>query len=140
MPWEQSLYVHRAWLRMLYLAAAWISNCGHSVGAGTGSERAETAKNHILSLSNLFAEVDYLSLASVLPGYSTPLIIVVMNFHRQGLALGTMKERIAVAQRIERLWNVMHTLQGKYDLGDRLFNLLTGPEAGEIWDRISTLQ
>ncbi|PLB50094.1 hypothetical protein P170DRAFT_473670 [Aspergillus steynii IBT 23096] len=137
--WDRSIYLHRTWVRLLYLGSAYAA-CGDGRdGLGNASidsitPRSEHSCQYVLDMTDIFDEVQSLGLSDNLPSPCMALLILSFSFHRRSVELETPSARTVGARALHKCWNGIRQLQETSVLGRRMVLLVEDNVRADIWD------
>lgn len=142
--WERSIYLHRAWLQLLYLGLEYATCCDESRTAGDIStnpaiyHRPERTIQCLLDITDIFDEIDSLGLSEHLPCPSTALLILVLTYHRRPLDTGTPRAQATSARTLRKCWNMIHKLEETSELAGRMISVVRDDMCIDVWEWLSS--
>lgn len=142
-PWERSIYLHRAWLKLLYLgisyATLWedIHGMPDSISPGFMTEYLATLDKYLVEVTDLFEEVYSLDISGLLPGPAVALLVLAIAYNRRLRDCDTFKTRKA-ALKVHQCWNIMRQLRGVSVLARGMDDLLSDRASDHQWNRLTS--
>lgn len=142
-PWERSIYLHRAWLKLLYLgtsyATLWEDMRGipDSVDPRFMSEYLARLHKYLAEVTDLFEEIYSLEIAELLPGPAVALLVLALAYNRQLRDSDTLKARKG-ALKVHQCWNIMRQLRGVSVLARGMDCLLNDRASDDQWHRLNS--
>ncbi|KAJ5921059.1 fungal-specific transcription factor domain-containing protein [Penicillium verhagenii] len=138
---KKSTYLHRAWLRLIYLGSIYATYCDGSHPMGEAFEELATSpsphlpKQCLLDMMDLFDEIGSLGLSEQLPCLATPFAVLVLTFHRHLLENDMQSGKDVVSRSVHKCWNLIKQLQESSDLALRIIQAVENPTSG-LWERL----
>lgn len=142
-PWERSIYLHRAWLRLLHLgtsyAALWedIRGMPDSINSGFMSQYLKTLDKYLVEVTDLFEEVYSLDIAGFLPGPAVALLVLALAYNRRLRDCDKFKTRKG-ALKVHQCWNIMRQLRSVSVLARGMDGLLNDTASDHQWHRLAS--
>ncbi|KAL3457218.1 fungal-specific transcription factor domain-containing protein [Aspergillus heterothallicus] len=140
--WEKSMYLHRTWLRLLYLGTSYatvmeeIRDMSDPVLFPFVSEYSPTLERYLVGITDLFEEIYSLDLSKFLPGPAVALLVLALTYHRRLLDQhGDMAPKSAL--RLHQCWNIMQTLRDTSVLAKGMQESLASAAEPDSWGRLS---
>jgi hypothetical protein len=87
--WEKSMYLHRTWLRLLYLGTSYAAvmeemrDMGDPVLFPFVGDYSSMLERYLVGITDLFEEIYSLHLLMFLPGPAVALLVLALTYHRR---------------------------------------------------------
>ncbi|KAI9372228.1 hypothetical protein BJX61DRAFT_553085 [Aspergillus egyptiacus] len=138
-PWERSIYLHRAWLKLLYVGTSYaiteqqVREMNHPRSLSFTRGYSLVLEQSLIEATDIFEEVYSLDLSGFLPAPATALLVVVLIYHRRLSQTPTAHGRKS-ALKLHQCWNIMHQLHDASALAKEMDGLLTDGSLEDRWD------
>ncbi|KAF9886172.1 hypothetical protein FE257_011997 [Aspergillus nanangensis] len=143
-PWDRSIYLHRTWLRLLYLSMAYMVHYEESLAVADvlvdpllSAGQFEITRHYLSEISGIFEEVYSLDLARYLPGPCATLLILVLTFHWRVVNQGSPNVQRKSSLRFHQCWGILTQLQVASELARNVVSAPGDDPSGDIWERLS---
>ncbi|KAL4897845.1 hypothetical protein BDV59DRAFT_190652 [Aspergillus ambiguus] len=144
-PWEKSIYLHRTWLRLLFIGLAYVAHREQSQMSGDAllepaflEGQLETSSRYLLDISNIFEEVHSLGLSSNLPSPAVALLLLVLTLHRRAVDTGTPATQTTASLKLRQCWNILNEMREPSEIAKVVTEILTENPAADIWEKLSS--
>lgn len=141
----RSIYLHQAWLRLLYLGSTYAVHCEESQSLGDAfvdsvmSSHSKAAEQCLMDMTDLFDEIDSLDLSEQLPCLASLLLVLSVTFHRQMLQNGVQNEKTRSSRSLHRCWNVIRKLKEASEIARRLTVVVEDATCADLWELLSSI-
>lgn len=142
--WDRSIYLHRAWLRLLHLGSAYADLRDELQLAGEVfvdpklNGHSSLMSQCLLDMTDVFEEVNSLNLSSQLPSPSTVLLVLVLTFHRREVNTGMQHTQALSARKLHICWSVMDQLREASEQANHVISLVNEGGSSDLWERLSS--
>ncbi|KAL2788611.1 fungal-specific transcription factor domain-containing protein [Aspergillus keveii] len=140
--WEKSMYLHRTWLRLLYLGTSYAAvmeemrDMGDPVLFPFVGDYSSMLERYLVSITDLFEEIYSLDLSMFLPGPAVALLVLALAYHRRLVdRQGGKTPRSAL--KLHQCWNIMQRLQDTSVLAKGMQASLASAAIQDPWERLS---
>ncbi|KAJ6092300.1 hypothetical protein N7467_004269 [Penicillium canescens] len=139
---QRSIYLHQAWLRLIYLGSFYAACFNESqILADNLVSRPQSCSSLtdqcLLDMTDAFDEIDCLDLSEQLPCLSSAVLILALNYHQQASLPGKCEQRYMSSRSLHKCWNVLRKLRETSDLAARMTQAVETSTCDELWDRLS---
>jgi hypothetical protein len=142
MPWEKSMYLHRTWLRLLYMGTSYAAvmeemrDMGDPVLFPFAGDYSSMLERYLVSITDLFEEIYSLDLSTFLPGPAVALLVLALTYHRR-LVDRQGGETPRSALKLHQCWNIMQRLRDTSVLAKGMQASLASAAIQDPWERLS---
>lgn len=141
--WERSLYLHRTWLKLLYVGSSYaavqrdIEQINDTLIFPFMTSYSTTLERYLVDITDLFEEIYSLDLSCFLPAPAVALVALALAYHRQSLEMRAGESQKS-SIKLHQCWNIMRQLRDVSLLAMGMDVLLTGSASEYHWERLTT--
>ncbi|KAL2834570.1 fungal-specific transcription factor domain-containing protein [Aspergillus pseudoustus] len=140
--WEKSLYLHRTWLRLLYLGTSYAAmmeemrEMSDPVLFPFVGDYSNMLERYLVGITDLFEEIYSLDLSKFLPGPAVALLVLALTYHRRLLARQEGQTPRS-ALKLHQCWNIVHRLRDTSGLAKGMQAALANVDVSDPWERLA---
>jgi hypothetical protein len=140
--WEKSMYLHRTWLRLLYLGTSYAAvmeemrDIGDPVLFPFVGEYSTMLEQYLVGITDMFEEIYSLGMSLFLPGPAVALLVLALTYHRRLLDRqggGTPKS----ALKLHQCWNIVQRLRDTSVLAKGMQASVAHTNEPDPWERLA---